>query len=230
MAWRQDEPEQVERKPTDQPNGGTTEEVDQPEKEERFSREEKGKGRAKGIENPEEKDRVKQESVEWGRVKLEIKAVGARLEVTTTAGAGIEIQETEQEAEGKTEENLEIDSQAAAEVVDGATEVRDNPLVMGSPKANRHGLLSSANSDRLPLLSDPTTKSEQPKRAATSSSDPTSAQERRYAASPSALESARAIQDLNAVTYPEAIKRPDLESNIGAPGKFRYEVGSFISQ
>ncbi|KAG8733135.1 hypothetical protein FRC10_000405 [Ceratobasidium sp. 414] len=73
-------------------------------------------------------------------------------------------------------------------------------------------------------LSTPTAAGVRPKRPVPGPLDLGSAQANRRAARPSALASAKMIEDLNAVRYPEAIKEPNPDLNITAlPGKFRYD-------
>ncbi|KAG8752329.1 hypothetical protein FRC12_012028 [Ceratobasidium sp. 428] len=91
-------------------------------------------------------------------------------------------------------------------------------------QADLEWTLAEHNSDRPSPLSISTTASERPKRPVPGALDLTSAQVNQSAAPPSALASARIIEDLNAVSYPEAIKTPSPDLNIAAtPGKFRYD-------
>ncbi|KAF8608085.1 ARM repeat-containing protein [Ceratobasidium sp. AG-I] len=177
----------------------------------RLSREEKGKGRVKVIGEPEEKERGKeeQEDARWGRAESEFQVEDAGLQATT-GGA-------------ETGGELGTGGRITARVVDAATEVRGAGLPAGLSESNLDGILPRAVSKHPSLLSNPTTAREQPKPPVASTLDSTYTQLKRSVTPPSALASARAIQDLSTVPYPEAIKRLDPELNIGAtPGKFRY--------
>ncbi|QRW25257.1 eukaryotic translation initiation factor 4G [Rhizoctonia solani] len=156
--------------------------------------------------------------------KAEAKAKEEKAKAEAEAKAKAEVDAAKEEAEAK---------EAATE--EARDTVPASPI--SSPKPP-NGLLPSTIPDRPSPLSNSTTApgrpsplsittsqaNERPKRPVPGPLDLTSAQGNRSAAPPSALASARIIEDLNVVPYPETIKTPNPDLNIAAtPGKFRYD-------
>ncbi|QRW12604.1 eukaryotic translation initiation factor 4G [Ceratobasidium sp. AG-Ba] len=171
----------------------------------------------------EEEARLKAE--EEARIAAEAKAkeeAEAKAKAEAEAKAKEEAEATKARAEA--EEKAKADAEAKAKADAEAAEARDTISPVESPKPTSNGLLPSTIPDRPSPLSISTTANERPKRPVPGPLDLSSAQRNQIAAPPSALASARIIEDLNAVSYPEAIKTPNPDLNIAAtPGKFRYD-------
>lgn len=130
----------------------------------------------------------------------------------------------EAEATAAAEAKAKADAEAAA--AKAASEARDAISSIDSSKPTSSGLLPSTIPERPSPLSISTTvpaTTQRPKRPIPIPLDLTSAQGNQSAAFASALASARIIEDLSALSYPEAIKPPNPDLNASAPpGKFRY--------
>ncbi|KAF8678776.1 ARM repeat-containing protein [Rhizoctonia solani] len=168
--------------------------------------------------------KLKEEEERKAKEEAEAKAKEEKAKAEAEAKAKAEVDAAKEEAEAK---------EAATE--EARDTVPASPI--SSPKPP-NGLLPSTIPDRPSPLSNSTTApgrpsplsittsqaNERPKRPVPGPLDLTSAQGNRSAAPPSALASARIIEDLNVVPYPETIKTPNPDLNIAAtPGKFRYD-------
>ncbi|KAG9100203.1 hypothetical protein FRC06_004447 [Ceratobasidium sp. 370] len=215
------------------------------EEKERLEREEKEriereKAEAEARAKAEEEARLKAEAEAKAKAEAEAKAkeeaeakARAEAEAAAAAAAAAEAKAKEEaeaaakakaEAEEQARAEAEAKAKAEAEAAATAAEARDTISPVESPKPTSNGLLPSTIPERPSPLSISTTASERPKRPVPGPLDLSSAQGNRSAAPPSALASARIIEDLNAVPYPEAIKTPNPDLNIAAtPGKFRYD-------
>ncbi|KAG9120183.1 hypothetical protein FRC07_004418, partial [Ceratobasidium sp. 392] len=158
------------------------------------------------------------------KVKAEAEAAAAAAEAKAKEEAEAAAAKAKAEAEAEEQAKAEAEAKAKADAEAAAAEARDTLSPVESPKPTSNGLLPSTIPDRPSPLSISTTAGERPKRPVPGPLDLSSAQGNRSAAPPSALASARIIEDLNAVSYPEAIKTPNPDLNIAAtPGKFRYD-------
>ncbi|KAG9085545.1 hypothetical protein FS749_004337 [Ceratobasidium sp. UAMH 11750] len=208
------------------------------EEKERLEREElerieREKAEAEAKAKAEEEARLKAEAEAKAKAEAEAKAkeeaeakARAEAEAAAAAAEAKAREEAEAAAKAKAEEEAraEAEAKAKAEAEAAAAEARDTVSPVESPKPTSNGLLPSTIPERPSPLSISTTPSERPKRPVPGPIDISSAQGNRSAAPPSALASARIIEDLNAVSYPEAIKTPNPDLNIAAtPGKFRYD-------
>ncbi|CAE7085121.1 unnamed protein product, partial [Rhizoctonia solani] len=205
------------------------EEAARKEEEERKAREEaerleaERKAKEEADRKAEEERKAKEDAEEAARVEAEAKAKEEAEKAKAEADAKAEAEAAAKEAEAK---------EAAAE--EARDTVPASPI--SSPKPS-NGLLPSTVPDRpsplststtpgrpSPLSISTTSANDRPKRPVPGPLDLTSAQGNRSAAPPSALASARIIEDLNSVPYPETIKTPNPDLNIAAtPGKFRYD-------
>ncbi|CUA72741.1 Eukaryotic translation initiation factor 4 gamma [Rhizoctonia solani] len=192
------------------------------EEAERLEAERKAKEEAERKAKEEEERKAKEEAEAAARAEAEVKAKEEAEKVKAAA-------EAKAKAEAAAKEEAEAKEAAAEEARDT---ISASPI--SSPKPP-NGLLPSTVPDRpspLSVSSTPgrpsplsiSTTNERPKRPVPGPLDLTSAQGNRSAAPPSALASARIIEDLNVVPYPETIKTPNPDLNIAAtPGKFRYD-------
>ncbi|CAE6418580.1 unnamed protein product [Rhizoctonia solani] len=202
------------------------------EEEERKAREEAERLEAERKAKEEAERKIKEE--EERKAKEEAEAA-ARAEAEAKAKEEAEKAKAEAEAKAKAEAAAAAAKEEAEAKEAAAEEARDtiSASPISSPKP-ANGLLPSTVPDRPSPLSTSTTPgrpsplsistNERPKRPVPGPLDLTSAQGNRSAAPPSALASARIIEDLNLVPYPETIKTPNPDLNISAtPGKFRYD-------
>ncbi|CAE6375738.1 unnamed protein product, partial [Rhizoctonia solani] len=213
------------------------------EEEERKAREEEERKEAERKDaerkaKEEEERKVKEEAERKAKEEEERK-----VQEEAEAKAKEEKVKAEADAKAKVDADADVDADATAkeeaEAKEAAAEeARDTVSAspISSPKPT-NGLLPSTIPDRPSPLSTSTTApgrpsplsittsvNERPKRPVPGPLDLTSAQGNRSAAPPSALASARIIEDLSAVQYPETIKTPNPDLNIAAtPGKFRYD-------
>ncbi|KAG8745160.1 hypothetical protein FRC10_008613 [Ceratobasidium sp. 414] len=214
------------------------EEKERLEREER-ERVERDKAEAEAKAKAEEEARIKAEVEARAKAEAEAKAkeeaeAKARAEAEAAAAAAAAEAKAKEEAEAaakakaeaeeKARAEAEAEAKAKAEADAAAAEARDTVSPVESPKPTSNGLLPSTIPERPSPLSISTTANERPKRPVPGPLDLSSAQGNRSAAPPSALASARIIEDLNAVPYPETIRTPNPDLNIAAtPGKFRYD-------
>ncbi|KAG8733136.1 hypothetical protein FRC10_000406, partial [Ceratobasidium sp. 414] len=191
------------------------------EERERIEREarEKEKQERKEREEKERLEREERERTEREKAEAEANA-NAEVEARLRAEAG-EKATAETKFKVKEEAEAAARAKAAAEV---KAEASNTVSLVESSKPTPKGLLQSTTPGRPSSLSILTTASEHPKRPVPGPLDLNSDQGKPRAAPPSVLASARVIEVLNAVSYPEAIKAPNPDLNVAAmPGKFRYD-------
>ncbi|KAJ1305948.1 hypothetical protein OPQ81_010665 [Rhizoctonia solani] len=230
------EREEAERKAREEAERKTKEEEERRAREEaeRQEAERKAKEEAERKAKEEEERKTREEEERKAKEEEERKAKEA---AEAAARAEAEAKAKEEEYKAKTEAEAKSKEEPEAKE-SAADEARDTVSVspISSPKP-ANGLLPSTVPDRPSPLSTSTTAPGRPSPLSISTSvnertkrpvpgplDLTSAQANRTAAPPSALASARIIEDLNSVPYPETIKTPNPDLNIAAtPGKFRYD-------
>ncbi|QRV83973.1 eukaryotic translation initiation factor 4G [Ceratobasidium sp. AG-Ba] len=194
-----EERERVEReaKEKEEKERKEREEKERIEREER-ERVEREKAEAEAKAKAEEEARLKAE--EEARLKAEEEA---RLKAEEEARIAAEAKAKE-EAEAKAKAEAEAKAKEEAEATKARAEAEEKAKADAEAKAKADAEAAEAR-DTISPSNHPSLRP-------------------MIAAPPSALASARIIEDLNAVSYPEAIKTPNPDLNIAAtPGKFRYD-------